>query len=258
MEGLVSKIKRESLGAPFLCCLFFQLIIFQQYILTMSNIAQPLLKEKKMSEAKTGRYSIGEEIYACVFVYGDRITTYQPYLIWSWSNEVPTDIKFIKMTVKEHHKVPGQYDEEIKYDGYILATDDGALFTNQYPLASYGQVSDRGDRIFHIDFRGKTQEDFNKIFDNQAKVPYEYVMIDEVFTPMIKAITLDKDKLPDGLGAKLSMLINHFKDNFTKQFPDMELVTAPRIFIKKDGTESSYPHILETKVVKKEKKEENV
>lgn len=38
MEGLVSKIKRESLGAPFLCCLFFELIIFQQYILTMSSI----------------------------------------------------------------------------------------------------------------------------------------------------------------------------------------------------------------------------
>ena len=154
--------------------------------------------------------------------------------------------------------MPGDYDEEVKYDGYILAADDGTIFTNQYPRASYGQVSDRGDRIFHIDFRGKTEEDFKKMFDNEAKVPHEYVIINEVFTPMVKAVTLGKDKLPDELGVKLSMLINHFKDNFTKQFPDMELVTAPLIFKGKDGIESSYPNILETTVVKKEKKEENV
>ena len=209
-----------------------------------------------MSEAKTGRYSVGEEIYACVFVYSDRISTSQPFMMRSI--ETPTDIKFIKLTVKEHHKVPGDYDDEVKYDGYILAADDGTIFTNQYPRASYGQLDDRGDRIFDIDFRGKTEEDFKKMFKNKTKVPYEYVMIDEVFTPMIKAITLDKDKLPDGLGAKLSMLINHFKDNFAKQFPDMELVTAPHIFKGKDGSESSYPDILETTIVKKEKKEENV
>ena len=209
-----------------------------------------------MSEAKTGRYSIGEEIYACVFVYNDRISTSQPYMMRSI--ETPTDIKFIKLTVKEHHKVPGDYDDEVKYDGYILAADDGTIFTNQYPRASYGQLSDRSDRIFHIDFRGKTEEDFKKMFDNEVKVPHEYVIINEVFTPMVKAVTLGKDKLPDELGVKLSMLINHFKDNFTKQFPDMELVTAPHIFKMKDGTESSYPHILKTTVVKKEKEEENV
>jgi len=209
-----------------------------------------------MSEVKTGRYSVGEEIYACVFVYGDRISTSQPYMMWS--NETPTDIKFIKLTVKEHHKVPGDYDEEIKYDGYILAADDGTIFTNQYPRASYGQMSDRGDRIFHIDFRGKTEEDFRKMFDNEAKVPHEYVIINEVFTPMFKAVNLNKDRLPDGLGVKLSMLINHFKDNFAKMFPDMELVTAPIIFKRKDGTEGSYPDILKTTIVKKERKEENV
>ena len=209
-----------------------------------------------MSEVKIGRYSIGEEIYACVFVYNDRISTGQPYM--EWSNETPTDIKFIKLTVKEHHRVPGEYDDEVKYDGYILAADDGKIFTNQYPRAVYGQISDRGDRIFHIDFRGKTEDDFKKMFENETKEPHEYVLISEVFTPMFKAVTVDKEKLPDGLGVKLSMLINHFKDNFAKQFPDMELVTAPHIFKLKDGTESSYPHILETKVVKKEKKEENV
>ena len=209
-----------------------------------------------MSEVKTGRYSIGEEIYACVFVHNDRISTGQPYM--EWSNETPTDIKFIKLTVKEHHKVPGEYDDEVKYDGYILAADDGKIFTNQYPRAGYGQISDRGDRIFHIDFRGKTKDDFRKMRENETKEPHEYVLIDEVFTPMIKAVTLDKEKLSDGLGVKLSMLINHFKDNFAKQFPDMELVTAPHIFKLNDGTESSYPHILETKVVKKEKEEENV
>lgn len=209
-----------------------------------------------MSEAKTGRYSIGEEIYGCVFIYGERASIGQPFMMFS--QDYPTDIKFIKLTVKEHHKVPGDYDEEVKYDGYILAADDGTIFTNQYPRASYGQVSDRGDRIFRIDFRGKTEEDFKKMFDNEVEVPHEYVTIDEVFTPMIKAVTLDKDKLSDELAVKLSLLINRFKDNFAKLFPDMDLVTAPLVFKEKDGTERSYPDILETTVVKKEKKEENV
>ena len=209
-----------------------------------------------MSEVKTGRYSIGEEIYACVFVYNDRISTGQPYM--EWSNETPTDIKFIKLTVKEHHRVPGEYDDEVKYDGYILAADDGMIFTNQYPRAGYGQICDRGDRIFYIDFRGKTEDDFKKMRENETKEPHEYVLIDEVFTPMIKAVTLDKDKLSDELAVKLSLLINRFKDNFAKLFPDMDLVTAPLVFKEKDGTERSYPDILETTVVKKEKKEENV
>lgn len=206
----------------------------------------------------TGRYSIGEEIYACVFVYGDRITTSRPYLYWSLSNESPTDIKFIKLTVKEHHKVPDSYSDELEYDGYILVADDGTIFTNQYPLASYGQMSDRGDRIFLIDYRGMTQEDFNKVFENQVEVPYEYVLIDEVFTPMFKAVTLDKDELPDELLTKLTTTFNHFKDNFTKLFPDMELATAPLTFKGKNGIERSYPNILKTTVVKKERKEENV
>lgn len=209
-----------------------------------------------MSEAKTGRYSVGEEIYACVFVYGDRISTGQPYMMFN--QNTPTDIKFIKLTVKEHHRVPGEWDDEVKYDGYILAADDGTIFTNQYPRAVYGQVSNRGDRIFHIDFRGKTKADFKAMFDNEVNVPHEYVMINEVFTPMFKAVTQDKDKLPDGMGVKLSMLINHFEGNFAKQFPDMRLVSQPHIFKHTDGSESSYPHILETVVVKKEKKEENV
>ena len=209
-----------------------------------------------MSEVKTGRYSIGEEIYACTFVYENNISISNLFTVLGVRE--PIDIKFIKLTVKEHYKVSDSYSNELMYDGYVLESPDGTKFTNQFPVANYGQVSDIHDRIFYIDTRGMSEEKASELIKERCKKPYGYVAIDEVFTPMIEAVTLDKDKLSDELAVKLSLLINRFKDNFAKLFPDMDLVTAPLVFKEKDGTERSYPDILETTVVKKEKKEENV
>lgn len=57
------------------------------------------------------------------------------------------------LTVKEHHKVPSCYDiyGEKKYDGFIFTeqTTDGKeqVWNNQYPTATYGQISDECDRM---------------------------------------------------------------------------------------------------------------
>ena len=206
-----------------------------------------------MSKVKTGRYSIGEEIYACVFIYADHASISQPYMMLN--QKTPIDIKFIKLTVKEHHRVPSEWADDLDYDGYILTTDDGTIYTNQYPRASYGQLSDYGDRVFHIDFRGKTEEDFKVMYENETKNPTEYVKISEVFTPMVKALSIDKDELQNDITVKLTALVKTFNETFTKQFPDMELVTAPFVFTKNDGTKGSYPHILRTTAVKKEIKD---
>lgn len=56
------------------------------------------------------------------------------------------------LTVKEHHKVPSCYepDGEKKYDGFIFTeqidVDKQQIWLNQYPTATYGQISDTNDR----------------------------------------------------------------------------------------------------------------
>lgn len=208
-----------------------------------------------MSKVKTGRYSIGEEIYACGFVYSDSISILHPFMMFN--QNTPTDIKFIKLTVKEHHRVSNDWGDDLDYDGYILTAEDGTVFTNQYPRAIYGRASDFYDRVFYIDSRGKTKEDFKKLHENVTKIPTEYVTISEVFTPMFKAVTQDQNKLPVNLLNGLTKLVERFNEIFEKQFPDMELVTSPLVFTRNDGTKNSYPHILKTTVVKKEKIEKN-
>lgn len=74
----------------------------------------------------------------------------QPLL---YSDEMPSKINFTKLMVTEHHKVYDTYDEKREKppecDGYILTDTEGRLWSNQYPTASYGQMSDEGNRRFH-------------------------------------------------------------------------------------------------------------
>lgn len=56
------------------------------------------------------------------------------------------------LTCVEHHKVPNEWDEsqppKLDCDGFIfLDEESGIRWANQYPYASYGQVSDVADRL---------------------------------------------------------------------------------------------------------------
>lgn len=55
----------------------------------------------------------------------------------------------LKLTCAEHHMVPWDQDpkEEKKYDGYVFKDDEGTSWHNQYPRASYGQITDAADWI---------------------------------------------------------------------------------------------------------------
>lgn len=46
------------------------------------------------------------------------------------------------MDCVEHHKVPGEWDDEPKYDGFIFKDQDETTWNNQYPRAAYGQIDD--------------------------------------------------------------------------------------------------------------------
>lgn len=56
-------------------------------------------------------------------------------------------IHAVMLTCKSHHKVSIDYDPESekRYDGFIFEDADGNEWYNQYPHASYGQVSTESD-----------------------------------------------------------------------------------------------------------------
>lgn len=79
------------------------------------------------------------------------------------TDHIINEIKFVESTVKEHHKVPGDWDDEKKYDGFIFDVQ-GCRGLNQYPKASYGQISDTQDRVISIAeylYETKYNEDYD-------------------------------------------------------------------------------------------------
>ena len=135
----------------------------------------------------TGRYYPGQELYGISFSYKSKnISSYRSPMLWD--DDYPSDIHIIKLTVKEHHKVPNQYDEEpepIKdCDGYLLIDTRDRVFTNQYPHASYGQISDTGNRLFTEDVKS----DFDERFKNDCVDPIQYILITDAYANICKGI----------------------------------------------------------------------
>lgn len=65
--------------------------------------------------------------------------------------EAPS-IKVTSLTVLSEHKVPWEFGDgdETPHVGYILEDDSGSTWHNQYPAASYGQLSDTADGLFDL------------------------------------------------------------------------------------------------------------
>jgi hypothetical protein len=61
------------------------------------------------------------------------------YLPWC---DTLKEIKLLDVQCLEHHRVPGEWDNEIKHDGFIFKDDTGRVWYNQYPRAAYGQMDD--------------------------------------------------------------------------------------------------------------------
>lgn len=73
----------------------------------------------------------------------------------AYHSEVPTpgvydikDLQFRLLTITEHHKVPGEWSDELECDGFIAVDEAGQVWENQYPRASYGQLCDKANGDF--------------------------------------------------------------------------------------------------------------
>ena len=100
------------------------------------------------------RYTLGQKLYGVHFVTASLVNdafSNQWYSKSYLHTEDPVvKITLVELEVKEHHKVPYKFDTDNKldYDGYLLQDEKGRLWSNQYPRASYGQISCIGDYRF--------------------------------------------------------------------------------------------------------------
>ena len=96
------------------------------------------------------RYEIGEVVPVICFIYPSVDNFFSVRAPYIWGDKEDPIIRVKLLTVVEHHKVAwDQYPtEEKKHDGFLLKDENGIVFANQYPRASYGQISDRSDRLF--------------------------------------------------------------------------------------------------------------
>lgn len=130
---------------------------------------------------------------------GDRIGMFSQPLLYS--DEMPSKINFTKLMVTEHHKVYDSYDEKRtkppECDGYILTDTEGRLWSNQYPTASYGQMSDEGNRRFHR--HSTTKEGEEALVAELRKERgsfYECHLLSDVLEKIMKSIK-DLSEMPD-------------------------------------------------------------
>lgn len=156
------------------------------------------------TQVKTGRYSVGQQVVGvaaiAAFPGRDGSPAYKrsfiniPSLWQLQENGIKvTDFLFKVLTVSEHHRVPSEYGDknELTCDGYILRSTDSngteRTWHNQFPYASYGQLSDAGDAIFTLDSEEATSEEIDKLLDDW-KNPWQFIAVER----MVEGISMPK------------------------------------------------------------------
>ncbi len=98
-------------------------------------------------EKKKTRYAVGDVV---LFIHVDFVPARMRFgkRFFPWEDEL-RGITFRPMTCKEHHIVPGEWDEKPQYDGFIFHDAEGKQWNNQYPAAAYGQLDDSQNWVAH-------------------------------------------------------------------------------------------------------------
>jgi hypothetical protein len=144
----------------------------------------------------------------------------------------------------EHHKVADYWakdGEDKRFDGYILTDDKSAKWLNQYPRASYGQVSDAANRQFNRDIKGLSKEQIKSLINDEENEPLVYELLSEHIGRILRGI----EQLPHGHEKipLLNKLLIATEEKARETFPGFKYEYVPIVFKSKDGTETSYPEI---------------
>lgn len=191
------------------------------------------------------RYNVGEKlpVVSCVVNGDNRLGLTIPLL---HDSKQPDSIFMKMLTVTEHHRVANYWEtdpENKTCDGYILTDEQGVRWLNQYPRASYGQLSDNGDRQFEYDYSGLSKEQISDMIDKEEQYPLFYELLSEHLCRIHRGL----DKLPEGHAKidELKTLLTATVAKAEETFPGFKYEYVPIVFKKTDGTTESYPHIKE-------------
>lgn len=186
------------------------------------------------------RFQPNQILFAVHFGHNkDLPKTYGFFSMPMMFNDVePDDINFIKLTVMEHHKVPNVYDPEKKpeCDGYLLKDETGRIFANQYPLASYGQISDEGNRRFVVHITEKGMLD--KLRAENQKAIFEGHLLSNVLERIqrgikeLKEVTGDNATRCHKKAGLLEKLYYRIVKEFSEKNPDYQLNMAWKPLMK--------------------------
>ena len=197
------------------------------------------------------RYNIGQSLFAVQFVFASHNECGQ--LLYTsplmYSNEQPAHINFVQLEVTEHHKVRNEWEDESvtpTYDGYKLKQDQGLVFHNQYPTASYGQTTDTGNRRFDL---AGTAEQFESFKGNKEKF-VEAHLLTEVLSDIAKGIRdLGEVKLTDDHGGQAREKVEALKElqtrihkEFKEKYPEYLITTVEKVL----WTGSGIKHFVTT------------
>jgi len=188
-----------------------------------------------MSKELKMRYTVGQVVLFLHIVFIPKELR-MGGLYFPWADEF-VGVKFKKLLCKEHHRVPGDWDDEIKYDGFIFSeTVDGKeeIYHNQYPRASYGQLDDSGNW---------------KIIDHTTDDFHFYQDAEKALETILRGVKELKEREPEWSKS----LQEHF-DQMVKLINEQgfDVKVGPVVFNKLDGTTESFPDILGVKLTQKE------
>lgn len=195
------------------------------------------------------RLNVAQEVYVINVTIQDQSPDFDPFYSQPLLHDFKQikDVRLNKLTVCEHHKVRSEYDiaeAEAIYDGYILKDDAGVVFHNQYPVASYGQMSDTANRRYNV-AHGE-DESLEALLKRTGSDVYEYHLLTDLLKDMSKGIIvlskrcMMKDCSPD-LFLKTQLLVKAFDKivtEFETKYPGKSIqVSAHPLLDFDDNTE---------------------
>jgi hypothetical protein len=142
-----------------------------------------------------------------------------------WEDKL-LSLEIIMLTCVEHHKVPYDHDPEDKLDcdGYVFVDVSGKRYYNQYPKASYGQIStDNNHRAWPQETADEESRDWfpfvtaKEFLSKLAKGVDDVAKIDEKVSTQIKSQHLQQHydtivaRIADELKLKTSLVPYQFK-----------------------------------------------
>lgn len=202
------------------------------------------------------RYQVGQELFAVHFGY--KSGSPHAYGLFSlplfFDNVVPDVINFTKLTVTEHYKVHNAHETDTAKDpdcdGYLLKSDSDTVFSNQYPVASYGQVSDTGDRRFRLKLtEEQAPNGYRALRDSNPETIFEYHLLSDVLETMVRGIKELGDVMPseersERAREKLELLDPLYErviKEFKEKYPDQQLNIDWETLI--EGSELLWPKV---------------